>query len=571
MKKITMGIILRYIFFAFTILFVTSTQAFLSASKLSADQHFRIRNNVKKSITKHHLWRDLRRNFLFDHLENSSNSIQKSRLPTTISESKASSTIFKNDTSLFFGESIGITIHHPTQMSGRVGFLESEKDKEKFVEMFEEDDLLVLKNDYESFLYEDEVDNFEISQSDEKLQNKKIPYGIDATISSDIRMSSMIDVSQVDHDQIGVMINNSACESSNSIATKVKPFVNDVWTARLLLIAAAAMYATNFTVVKIINDHIPVGISTTIRFAFASLATLPWLLAPASKGTVESYRVWQNKLNLSKSQDFWEKASSRVDSPAILSGLMGIEIGLWCSVGYLSQAIGLQSVDASKSALICSLAVVTVPILDFLTGKKILLQQAIGIITAVAGVSFLEFGGDIGNVQTGMTSDELASLIQPVVFGMGFWKMEAAMRRFPYEATRLTAGQLFAIFLTSIIYCYSASEGDPFADHDQIISWITDPMLLGALLWTGVMTTAVSVYMETLALKTLSAAETTMIFLTEPVFGASFAAVFLGENFGMETVVGALLILCGCYFSSKGQGQGEQSSSVDNVQGTNWQ
>ena len=55
--------------------------------------------------------------------------------------------------------------------------------------------------------------------------------------------------------------------------------------------------------------------------------------------------------------------------------------------------------------------------------------------------------------------------------------------------------------------------------------------------------------METLALRTLTAAETTLIFSTEPLFGAAFAAVVANEVFGVPDAVGAAFIILGCVIS----------------------
>ena len=85
---------------------------------------------------------------------------------------------------------------------------------------------------------------------------------------------------------------------------------------------------------------------------------------------------------------------------------------------------------------------------------------------------------------------------------------------------------------------------------DQFVTWVTDPTILGALFWTGVVTTALTIYMETVALKTLSAAETTLIFSTEPLWGTAFASVVMGETLGMNAVFGAIMILSGCVVSN---------------------
>lgn len=66
------------------------------------------------------------------------------------------------------------------------------------------------------------------------------------------------------------------------------------------------------------------------------------------------------------------------------------------------------------------------------------------------------------------------------------------------------------------------------------------------------MTTALTVFAENIAMRNLSAAESTVIYSTEPLWGAAFAAAFLGENFGWNTFAGASLIITACVWSSLG-------------------
>jgi len=75
---------------------------------------------------------------------------------------------------------------------------------------------------------------------------------------------------------------------------------------------------------------------------------------------------------------------------------------------------------------------------------------------------------------------------------------------------------------------------------------------MSALLWTGVVTTSITCYMETTAMKTLSAAETTLIYQTEPLWGALVAACIFGERFGLSAVIGGGLIIGGCSMSNFG-------------------
>jgi drug/metabolite transporter (DMT)-like permease len=309
--------------------------------------------------------------------------------------------------------------------------------------------------------------------------------------------------------------------------------LSDVNFARLLLIAAAALYGTNFSLVKLLGQSdLPVGLSSALRFGLAALATSPWLFA-------------KNK----NSNDV--QAASQADSnglsPQVMATLAGLEVGMWNSVGYVAQAVGLETTLASKSAFLCSLAVVTVPLLDFIWGKRLLPREMVGALLAIGGVAVLELGG---LDDWTLTAGDWASLVQPVAFGIGFWRMEKAMHKYPNEANRSTAGQLMAVFLGSLLYCL-ATEWNSL-DWHQIQQWIADPTILFFLFWTGCITTALTVYMETLALKTLSAAETTLIFSSEPLWGAAFASLIMGETLGWDTAVGAVFIVSGCLFSNLG-------------------
>jgi drug/metabolite transporter (DMT)-like permease len=222
--------------------------------------------------------------------------------------------------------------------------------------------------------------------------------------------------------------------------------------------------------------------------------------------------------------------------------------GFLCTKSFLNRHI-------SQSAFICSMAMVTVPMLDCIFGRPLLRRQIVGAALAAFGVWALEMGDDV----TSFTSDDLASLIQPIVFGLGFWRMEAAMEKFPTEAGRLASGQLFMVFLVSLSFllCWSPA-GDDLMLQDacnviptigDVVAWLSDPSILGMLIWTGLITTAFTIYMETLALKTLSAAETTLIFSTEPIFGAAFAAVVANECLSEGGWIGSALIIGGCVIS----------------------
>jgi len=341
------------------------------------------------------------------------------------------------------------------------------------------------------------------------------------------------------------------CATKESSKTQhIEYETKEKYVARVLVLIAAALYGTNFTIVKIMNESIPVGIGTVLRFGLASVCTLPWLLSPLQEETQSSesnYILQESGIDDNLSSNILQ-----FNFPfSFVVSMTGMEIGLWNSIGYWAQAVGLETTAASKSAFICSLAVVIVPILNFLSGKKILPKEVMGALVAVFGVAMLELDGIDLSTKPLLNIGELASLVQPIAFGIAFWRMESALKKFPAEAMKLTAGQLFGVFLASSFFCFISFIGtNNLPTLSLVMRWVSEPEHFASLIWTGLITTALTIYMETLALKSLSAAETTVMFATEPLFGSIFAAYVAGEQFGLGGFFGGALIICGCIFGA---------------------
>jgi len=62
----------------------------------------------------------------------------------------------------------------------------------------------------------------------------------------------------------------------------------------------------------------------------------------------------------------------------------------------------------------------------------------------------------------------------------------------------------------------------------------------------GVITTAWTALVEQQAIRTLSATEVSVIYTLEPLFATLLSSVVLGEEFGIQTVFGAIFIVGAC-------------------------
>lgn len=332
--------------------------------------------------------------------------------------------------------------------------------------------------------------------------------------------------------------------------TTTKPTTSlSLWQGRWIVILAAAIFGTNFALIKLVDHRMPLEESAVIRFTLAALVTtiLAFSSSSSSSSTAASHTH-----NIMERVDRWKAT------------LCGLEVGVWYWVGYTCQAIGLETAHASKSAFFNSLAVLVVPLLDVLLRQKRLGQYGyVSIALALLGVGILELGpsssSSLPSLQDGFC------LAQAIMFGIGYWRLERISTQYPQQAGPITAGQLLGVAGGSWIYwlLLSLQNNDHHANVAVSLSrmatdWLSDPVLVSALLWTGLISTALALFLETVALQVVSASELTILMTSVSLWGSAFAFLTLGEIVSPVGMLGGLLILAGCIVSTK---QGEKKTT----------
>lgn len=338
--------------------------------------------------------------------------------------------------------------------------------------------------------------------------------------------------------------------------------------ALVLLLVISGIYGSNYAAIKTMDvAGMDPFYSTIVRFAVAASVFIPAIFKVAHK-------------------------QKRGD---IIRG--GVEIGLLNGFGYLFQAVSLEQADsvASTVAFIASLACVVVPLLDFVIPalrKENLppfsIQRFIPSILALVGVAILELYG-VGPFlsQPGGTPGPVFSLsfataaMQPLFFGLALWRLERLIKRCSTaeHQAAFTGANLIAVLLVAVAFftistltTASALAGPMGVDLGEggeqlalipppsviaiLLKRIADqrillqePVILGALLWTGFVTTAAATLLETFAVKKLTAAEVSIIYTTEPLWGTAIAWLLLREPVGTNTWVGGVFITFACVMS----------------------
>ena len=310
--------------------------------------------------------------------------------------------------------------------------------------------------------------------------------------------------------------------------------------ARGALALVAAIYGSNYACVKLLDEWVgETSVAAALRFAVALAVMLPVL----------------GHLGL--------RERRYVSWPFARDGLV---VGSWFALGYCAQATALETSAAGLQAFLLALSVLVCPVLEALVDGKTQPRRVwYAAVLAACGVAALELDGLMGGGGAPSQGD-LIGLLQPLFFGAGFFECSRAMERHsagPKDLATpaaLTAWQLVAVFALSCVWLSTAagdgSGGGGGVGHlvEIVREMAADPAghaaILGTVVWTGVGTTAGCSLVEAAALGELSSSEATVVFATEPLWGAAIAFFLLGETMGPTCQLGGALMVAACIVSA---------------------
>ncbi|VAI72887.1 unnamed protein product [Triticum turgidum subsp. durum] len=228
--------------------------------------------------------------------------------------------------------------------------------------------------------------------------------------------------------------------------------------------------------------------------------------------------------------------------------LRGVELGVWVTLAYLTQSIGLVTADAGRASFISALTVIIVPFLDGILGAEIPAYTWLGAFLSVLGVGILELSGSPPCV------GDLLTLLSAFCFGIHMLRTEHISRKMKKENFLPLVGcQVVVVAVVSavsfIVKCFlqnvvpwNLKSGTPTELFSMMSSF---PWL--AILYTGIIATTFCLWAEIVAMRDVSATETAIIYGLEPVWGATFAWAIHGERWGITGLIGAIFIIVDHY------------------------
>ena len=273
--------------------------------------------------------------------------------------------------------------------------------------------------------------------------------------------------------------------------------------AEFILLGVVIIWGYTFPVIKNVLNVIPPFTFLTYRF-FLAFSII--------------YLIFRKRLK-------------RIDLLTIKKGFL---IGLFLFLGYFGQTVGTQFTTATKTAFITGISVVIVPIVSyFWIREKIYRNSVIGVLLAMIGLWLMNTNGTIYHFNLG---DSLVFL-GAIGFALYIVAVDIYTRKLDY--IKLVFIQLITVSLLSFLMAIIYEKEALTFSYSSYVWW--------AVVLNGVFATALAFYLQNRFQKYSNPTKIAIIFSAEPVFGALFSYLILGETIGIFGFMGGIAIFSGMF------------------------
>lgn len=303
--------------------------------------------------------------------------------------------------------------------------------------------------------------------------------------------------------------------------------------AVLLLNLVTVIWGSQHAIIKTVVGDSDVADFTFLRFALASLCALPYLpgiqaFVPSNlrTGVHDAHSVTSEPGKETELQKSWR---------------WGAELGMWMFIGFSLQAIGLLTTSAQRSGFLLYLNVKLVPFFAYiLLGRNISAATWVSAFTAFSGTALLALDGQ----SIGLNVGDFWSVLAAAASAMFILRLEKASAEVPQSA-ELNAASLFVVALLSFIWAVGQRE---VSSANSLASFLSELWEIASshpleLFYLGAVSTALSNFIQAKAQRSVPAERASIIYSLDPVYGALFSWIILGETLGgVQAYVGAVMV-----------------------------
>jgi drug/metabolite transporter (DMT)-like permease len=287
------------------------------------------------------------------------------------------------------------------------------------------------------------------------------------------------------------------------------------------LLGVTAIWGATFVMVKDAVASFPVFSFMALRFVFAALVLLPFVLVRR--------RTSQDQAGPALAAPITQSPGHLVIAPLL--------IGIALFAGYAFQTAGLHLTTPAKAGFITGLSVVIVPVVAALWLRQAPERNAwLGVGLALAGLALL-------SLQNGLiiAPGDLLVFCCALAFAAHILLTGRFAPRF--DPVLLTFGQIVVVMLLSGIAAL-LFDVRPSGGLTALLAGLNGQVLFAAA-FTGLFATSLAFGVQTVAQRFTSSTHTALIFAAEPVFAALFSFLLIGEVLGPRQLLGCGLILAG--------------------------
>jgi drug/metabolite transporter (DMT)-like permease len=309
------------------------------------------------------------------------------------------------------------------------------------------------------------------------------------------------------------------------------------------LLGVTAIWGATFVMVKDAVASFPVFSFMTLRFVFAALVLVPFVVSrrrgrgaegQGSGGVGE--RGGSNPLTLRLSH-----------SPILHLPIAPLLIGIALFAGYAFQTAGLHLTTPAKAGFITGLSVVIVPVVAALWLRQAPERNAwLGVGLALVGLALLSLQNGLA-----IAPGDLLVFCCALAFAAHILLTGRFAPR--YDPVLLTFGQIVVVMLLSgvaaLLFDVRSNGG-----LTTLLAGLNRQILFAAA-FTGLFATSLAFGVQTVAQRFTSPTHTALIFAAEPVFAALFSFLLIGEVLGPRQLLGCGLILAGMVVAEMRRGE----------------